>query len=71
MDTNAIVFQEYSDISSQVRALGQKYMGNRPNAHMGGSFKDASIQPDKGGHQLPVDNFLNAQCMLFEASGIP
>jgi len=68
MNTNSTVFQEYSDINSQVRALGQKYMGIRPQAHIGESFKDTSIQPDKGGHPLPVSNFLNAQCMLFQAS---
>ncbi|KAI9773401.1 MAG: Vacuolar protease A [Geoglossum simile] len=52
---------EYSDINSQVRALGQKYMGIRPQAHIGELFKDAPIQPDKAGHPLPVSNFLNAQ----------
>jgi hypothetical protein len=61
------VFQEYSDINSQVRALGQKYMGIRPQAHIGELFKGASIQPDTDGHPLPVSNFLNAQCMLFGA----
>ena len=59
-----MALQEYSDINSQVRALGQKYMGIRPKAHIEELFKDTSIQPDKGGHPLPVSNFLNAQCMV-------
>ncbi|KAI9868501.1 MAG: Vacuolar protease A [Trichoglossum hirsutum] len=52
---------EHSDIESHVKALGQKYMGIRPHVHNEEVFRDTSIQPDKGGHPVPVDNFLNAQ----------
>ena len=49
------------DINSHVKALGQKYMGVRPQAHRDEMFRDASIRPDDG-HAVPVSNFLNAQC---------
>ncbi|KAH0558354.1 Vacuolar protease A [Trichoglossum hirsutum] len=52
---------EYSDIESHVKALGQKYMGVRPQVHREEVFRDTSIQPDKDGHLVPVSNFLNAQ----------
>lgn len=51
------------DINSHVKALGQKYMGVRPESHRDEMFRDTSIHADKGGHPLPVSNFLNAQCM--------
>ncbi len=45
-----------------MRALGQKYMGIRPQGHAQEVFRDTSIKPDKHGHPVPVTNFLNAQC---------
>ena len=57
--------QKHSDINDQVRALGQKYMGVRPQQHREEMFKDTSIHidPSKGkdGHPVPITNFLNAQ----------
>ena len=51
-------------MDSHVRALGQKYMGIRPEHHHEEMFKDTSIHTDKGDHLVPVSNFLNAQCTL-------
>jgi saccharopepsin len=39
-------------------------MGIRPQVHNEEVFRDMSIHPDKGGHPVPVNNFLNAQCMF-------
>lgn len=55
--------QEHADIETQVRALGQKYMGVRPQKHQEEMFRDTSIRPEGDGHPVPVSNFLNAQCM--------
>lgn len=47
----------HMDVNSQVQALGQKYLGVRPQENM---FQDTSIKPD-GSHPVPVTNFMNAQ----------
>lgn len=47
------------NIDDHVQALGQKYMGYRPGNHED-SFKDTSFKPTAG-HDVLVDNFLNAQ----------
>ena len=52
------------DINSHVKALGQKYMGTRPQQHKDEMFRDTSIHTGKDNHPVPVSNFLNAQCML-------
>lgn len=57
----------YADIETHVRALGQKYMGYRPQE---GSFQDTSIKPGEG-HPVPVDNFLNAQYFSLISIGTP
>ena len=44
-----------------VKALGQKYMGIRPQQHAREMFRDTSIHADEG-HPVPISNFLNAQC---------
>ena len=49
------------DINSHVKALGQKYMGIRPQVHRDEMFRDTSLHADEG-HPVPVSNFLNAQC---------
>ena len=49
------------DVNAQVKALGQKYMGVRPQTHRDEMFRDTSIHTD-GGHPVPISNFLNAQC---------
>ncbi|KAK2754011.1 Vacuolar protease A [Arachnomyces sp. PD_36] len=51
---------ESNNIDSHVRSLGQKYMGIRPSMHEEELFRDTSIHTDKG-HDVLVDNFLNAQ----------
>ena len=56
--------QEYADIDTQVKHLGQKYMGIRPQTYAGEVFKDTSVHNHKGDHLVPVSNFLNAQCKL-------
>lgn len=52
---------EFADIQTQVKHLGQKYMGVRPQTHADAVFKDTSIHGQKGDHLVPVSNFLNAQ----------
>ena len=44
-----------------MQALGQKYMGIRPQSHKDEMFRDTSIHVDEG-HPVPISNFLNAQC---------
>ncbi|MCJ1341768.1 Vacuolar protease A [Bachmanniomyces sp. S44760] len=51
---------EHMDINSHVQALGQKYMGIRPDSHKDEMFKETSIHPNTD-HPVPVSNFLNAQ----------
>lgn len=41
------------------RKYGQKYMG----AGDEDIFRHTSVDADKGPHEVPVENFLNAQCM--------
>ncbi|KAL8998464.1 MAG: hypothetical protein Q9169_002501 [Polycauliona sp. 2 TL-2023] len=52
---------EHGDIATHARALGQKYMGVRPQTHLDEMFRDTSIHQDKDSHPVPVSNFLNAQ----------
>lgn len=54
------------NIADHAKALGQKYMGVRPQAHAEEMFKQASVDANKG-HPVPVSNFLNAQCKLSDA----
>ncbi|MCJ1449105.1 MAG: Vacuolar protease A [Stictis urceolatum] len=51
---------EHMDVNAQVQALGQKYMGVRPQLHQEEMFRDTSLHID-GGHPVPVSNFMNAQ----------
>lgn len=44
-------------------------MGVRPSVHEEELFRDTSFHADKG-HDVLVDNFLNAQCKLIPASDI-
>jgi saccharopepsin len=48
-------------MDTHAKALGQKYMGIRPSRHLDEIFKDTT-HIEKG-HNVLVDNFLNAQCM--------
>ncbi|KAK5140879.1 Vacuolar protease A [Oleoguttula sp. CCFEE 6159] len=61
---------EHTTINEQMKALGQKYMGIRPQGHADEMFKDTSIHLD-GGHPVPVNNFLNAQYFSEIAIGTP
>lgn len=49
-------------MESQLRGLGQKYMGSRPESHADAVFQDTSVHVD-GNHPVPITNFMNAQCM--------
>jgi len=52
---------DFASIDTQMKHLGQKYMGVRPKTHVEEMFKDTSVQTDKNDHIVPVSNFLNAQ----------
>jgi saccharopepsin len=48
-------------MEAHMHNLGQKYMGIRPEKHQD-LLHDTSMKPASG-HDVLVDNFLNAQCM--------
>ena len=51
---------ENANIEDHVHSLGQKYLGMRPPSRFDETFK---TQPHvESGHDVLVDNFLNAQC---------
>ncbi len=52
----------HADIDAHVAALGQKYMGGRPDSHADELFKSQPVGVNADGHPVPVSNFLNAQC---------
>src|ERR1700761_7750260 len=49
--------QSAANMGDHVRALGQKYMGIRPQEQL---MSDQRFKGDD--HSVPVENFLNAQC---------
>lgn len=55
--------QQYANLQHHAKALGQKYMGVNPNTHMDAMFKPPYIAD--GTHPVPVENFLNAQCVFY------
>ena len=65
---------EHANINEHVQALGQKYMGVRPQKHLeklfGNEEGEFTIQPEKK-HPVAVSNFLNAQYFSDIAVGTP
>lgn len=57
-------------MESQMRGLGQKYMGARPDYHSQAIFQDTSIHVDKD-HPVPISNFMNAQYFSEMSIGTP
>ncbi|RYP04786.1 hypothetical protein DL764_004239 [Monosporascus ibericus] len=57
-------------MESQLRGLGQKYMGARPQNHRDAIFQDTSIHVD-GNHPVPITNFMNAQYFSEISIGAP
>lgn len=57
LTTTSSSSQTAANIDRHVQSLGQKYMGYRPSS----IYQDTSVKPE-GGHNVLVDNFLNAQC---------
>jgi len=55
-----------ANIDRHVQSLGQKYMGYRPSS----SYQDTSIKPE-GGHNVLIDNFMNAQYFSEITLGTP
>lgn len=53
-----------ASITDQVKALRHKYtqqfLGSQPED----IFRHTAIDLEKGPHEVPVENFLNAQCMF-------
>ena len=54
--------QEQYNLQDHAQALGQKYLGIRPQGnHIDEMFRDTTYRGDAS-HPVPVSNFLNAQC---------
>ncbi|KAI5204653.1 Asp-domain-containing protein [Aureobasidium subglaciale] len=61
---------EAHNIGDHMQALGQKYMGVRPQKHADEMFKETSMHAEAG-HPVAVSNFLNAQYFSEIAIGNP
>ncbi|KAI9845420.1 MAG: Vacuolar protease A [Sclerophora amabilis] len=62
---------EHANLNTHMQALGQKYMGIRPEGLAEEMFQDTSIKPGADGHPVAVSNFLNAQYFSEVAIGTP
>lgn len=58
---NEFPMQETIPIETQIRGLGQKYLGARPDTHEQAIFQGGNMEIEKD-HPLPISNFMNAQC---------
>lgn len=62
---------KHADIATHAQALynkysGQKAMGPQFAPSNEQVFRDTSIHPESPGHTVPIENFLNAQCKIFQ-----
>jgi saccharopepsin len=62
---------EHANLHDHARALGQKYMGIRPQGnHLDEMFRDTRFKGDES-HPVPISNFLNAQYFSEISIGSP
>ncbi|KAK2858358.1 Vacuolar protease A [Arthroderma sp. PD_2] len=62
---------EYADIDLQIKGLGRKYMGIRPGQQEQQMFKEQTPIETESGHNVLIDNFLNAQYFSEMTIGTP